>query len=187
MISAAWTLLSTQRASDNVETVLALQIRADRRACSTSASAFRRAARTSGGSYSPRAILICTDASHVRVCLSEERQRLVIAGAGRIGDPIGSGVPDLPAAGGELPQPAPRLALARAVLLLRRAHHALRWTLVDGSGPPRPFVPLAPDGGRNPRDPADSRPVSKLRRARRGTTSGARLSRIPLGVSPRLH
>ena len=148
---------------------------------------FRRAARTSGGSYSPRAILIRTDASHVRVCLSEERQRLVIVGAGRIGVPIGSGVPDLPAAGGELPQPAPRLALARAVLLLRRAHHALRYTLVARSGPPRPFVPLAPEGGRNPRDPADSRPVSKLRRARRGTTSGARLSRIPLGVSPRLH
>src|SRR5699024_11726207 len=113
------------------------------------------------------------------VCSSD----LVIVGAGRIGDPIGSGVPDLPAAGGELPQPAPRLALARAVLLLRRTHHALRWTLVDGSRPPC----LAPDGGRNPRDPAGSRPVSKLRRARRGTTSRARRSRIPLGVSPRLH
>src|SRR5690606_15664665 len=75
----------------------------------------------------------------------------------------------------------------RAVLLLRRAHHALRWTLVDGSGPPCPSVPLAPDVGRNPRDPAASRPVSKLRRARRGTTSRARRSRIPLGVSPRLH
>src|SRR5699024_5884465 len=122
-----------------------------------------------------------------RVCLREERQRLVIVGAGRIGDPIGSGVPDLPAAGGELPQPAPRLALARAVLLLRRAHHALRWTLVDGSGPPCPSVPLAPDGGRNPRAPAGSRPASKLRRARRGTTSRARQSRIPLRLSPRLH
>src|SRR5699024_1714759 len=70
--------------------------------------------------------------------LREERQRLVIVGAGRIGIPIGSGVPDLPAARGELPQPAPRLALARAVLLLRRAHHALRWTLVDRSGRPCP-------------------------------------------------
>src|SRR5699024_759506 len=119
--------------------------------------------------------------------LREERQRLVIVGAGRIGDPIGSGVPDLPAAGGELPQPALRLALARAVLLLRGAHHALRWTLVDGSGPPCPPGPLAPDGGRNPRDPAGSRRFSKLRRARGGTRARARRSRIPRGVSPRLH
>src|SRR5690606_14645340 len=79
-----------------------------------------------------------------RIGLREERQRLVIVGAGRIGNPIGSGVPDLPAAGGELPQPAPRLALARTVLPLRRAHHALRWTIMDRSAPPCPSVPLAP-------------------------------------------
>src|SRR5699024_11906992 len=86
--------------------------------------------------------------------------------------PIWSGVPDLPAAGGELPQPALRLALARAVLLLRRAHHALRWTLVDGSGPQCPSVPLAPDGGRNPRDPAGSRRSEERRGGNGGRWRG---------------
>src|SRR5699024_12637950 len=60
-----------------------------------------------------------------RIGLREERQRHGIVGAGRLGIPLGSGVPDLPAARGELPQPAPRLAFDFAFLLLPRAYHTL--------------------------------------------------------------